>query len=561
MQRLNGKRWMAIASRAWWFLAVAMMSSIALSADDAEDKAQARRSIERGLAFIASDAVAWRTKYKCVSCHHAGLAIWAMHESHDRGLTVDVPLMNELTRWVAESGSGKTGVPRPEGIPKALNAKAVWLGLGLAAVQQPDETTTKGLKLMLGTVREDQLENGSWASWPVTRPPSFGNSDDSMTALATLTLQSGVSGDDATKQARDRGVTWLAETKTDDDPQSVAMRLVLWSRVKRPQAEIDQLAAKILTRQRSDGGWSQTNEMESDAWATGQALYAMAHAGMKSTNEAIARGRRFLIKTQKENGSWPMTSRPTKPGGEGSGSLIPITGAGAAWAVLGMVQSEPKPLPKQVDLRPLYERWKLTPQAQGRRNTCSVFVTVGAFEFALSKRHDQGMPLSVEYANWACNRVIRNSTVDRGQFFHDLLKGYDRHGMCRDELMPYESKFQNTAPSEDAKANAQQTKELGFRVHWIRPWSKESGLTDQQFDEIRHTLARGWPVCAGSDHSRLFVGYVDDPNQAGGGKFITRDSGIGRHGEVTYEWTRRHVYDLFWVELPEKDAATSSKTP
>ena len=37
-------------------------------------------------------------------------------------------------------------------------------------------------------------------------------------------------------------------------------------------------------------------------------------------------------------------------------------------------------------------------------------MTVGAFEYASSKHHDRAMPLSVEYSNWACNQVIRNST-------------------------------------------------------------------------------------------------------------------------------------------------------
>ncbi len=80
--------------------------------------------------------------------------------------------------------------------------------------------------------------------------------------------------------------------------------------------------------------------MPSDAWATGQALYALAHAGLKSDQPAIRRGQEFLVKTQRDDGSWPMTSRPTKPGGEGSTSLIPITGAGAAWAVIGLAKSE-----------------------------------------------------------------------------------------------------------------------------------------------------------------------------------------------------------------------------
>ena len=60
---------------------------------------------------------------------------------------------------------------------------------------------------------------------------------------------------------------------------------------------------------------------------------------MKSDAPVIRRAHAFLIKTQRADGSWPMTSRPVRPGGEGAKSLIPITGAGSAWAVLGLVQS------------------------------------------------------------------------------------------------------------------------------------------------------------------------------------------------------------------------------
>jgi hypothetical protein len=70
-----------------------------------------------------------------------------------------------------------------------------------------------------------------------------------------------------------------------------------------------------------------------------QALYALAHAGIKSNEAAISRGHAFLIETQCADGSWSMTSRPTAPGGKGSTSLIPITGAASAWAVLGLVRS------------------------------------------------------------------------------------------------------------------------------------------------------------------------------------------------------------------------------
>jgi hypothetical protein len=296
-------------------------------------------AIDHGLAFLARDAMAWKDEHNCVSCHHASLVIWAMHEAKQRGHTVDEPVLAELTKWVAESGDGKFAQPRPASAPKALNPKALWFALALGADPKPDAISLRGMELLLNTVKSDQTENGSWSSWPDTRPPIFGRSDESMTALATLAvLPAAASGDASARTVRDKGIRWLARTKTDEDPQSIAMRLVLWKRLGRLAEEWEPLVRLIEERQHADGGWSQTSDMASDAWATGQALYALAHAGVPSDEPVISRAHTFLIRTQRGDGSWPMTSRPVKPGGEGSKSLIPITGAGSAWAVLGLVR-------------------------------------------------------------------------------------------------------------------------------------------------------------------------------------------------------------------------------
>jgi hypothetical protein len=300
-------------------------------------------TIHRGLRFLEKDAIVWKEEHHCASCHHAGLVIWSMHEAKQRGHTVDEKLLSEWTKWVAESGDGKTGVARPADRPKALNSKAVVFALGLGADPKPDAITQKGLKLLLQTVQSDQTENGSWLSWPETRPPLFGFSDDTTTALATLAvLPAATDGDKSAIAVRDRGMKWLTDTKTDDDPQSIAMRLVLWKRLDRPAKEWEPLLQRIKDRQNTDGGWSQTPDMPSDAWATGQALYALAHAGLKSDDRVITQAQAFLIKTQNEDGSWPMKSRPIKKGGEGSKNLIPITGAASSWAILGLVRSQEK---------------------------------------------------------------------------------------------------------------------------------------------------------------------------------------------------------------------------
>jgi hypothetical protein len=297
-------------------------------------------SIDRGLTFLARDALAWKKEHQCASCHHAGMVVWAMQEAKQRGHKVDEPVLADLTKWLATSGDGKTGVPRPANVPTALNTKAVYFALALGADPKPDENIQTGLKALLQTVKSDQSEKGAWLAWPETRPPFFGDSDESMTALATLALlPTAARGDESAKSVRDKAIKWLAETKSDDDAQSIAMRLVLWTRLKRPADEWQPLVKRIQERQNKDGGWSQAKELASDAWATGQALYALAHAGIKPDDPIIARGHAFLIKTQRDDGSWPMTSRPMKPGGKGAMSLIPITGGGSAWAVIGLARS------------------------------------------------------------------------------------------------------------------------------------------------------------------------------------------------------------------------------
>lgn len=321
-------------------LFVVLFGRQALAEQSDTDATAVQAAIERGMAFLVRDALAWKKEHNCVSCHHAALVVWSLREAKLRGLAVDEPVLAELTQWMAQSGDGKVSLPRPEGRPKAFNSKALYFSLALAADPQPDEPTRQGRAALLATVKADQTEDGAWSAWPDTRPPIFGPSDDTLTSLAALSLLPAAGSDVQAKNALDRAVGWLDRTECDDDPQSLAMRLVLWRRIERPEEERRALAARILERQSDDGGWRQAADMPSDAWATGQALYALAHAGLSADAPAVARGRAFLVRTQRDDGAWPMTSRPSPPSGAGATSLIPITGAGSAWAVLGLVRSQ-----------------------------------------------------------------------------------------------------------------------------------------------------------------------------------------------------------------------------
>ena len=209
-------------------------------------------------------------------------------------------------------------------------------------------------------------------------------------------------------------------------------------------------------------------------------------------------------------------------------------------------------LPQQVDLRPIFEKFSLGPRIQGDRGTCSVFTTTSALEFALAKRRGKGAVLSVEFLNWAANQVTNVKPPSDGQFFKDCIAGFEAHGICHEEDMPYHVRWDPAVrPSPQALKAAKALHARNakhFVVHWINPLKKQPGLTVEQMREIRRVLAQGWPVAAGASHSRLLVGYEEDPAKPGGGFFITKDSGKGAWARVPWQFVQNNVGDVFWVE-------------
>jgi hypothetical protein len=79
-----------------------------------------------------------------------------------------------------------------------------------------------------------------------------------------------------------------------------------------PVLTVDRAARELLALQRQDGGWAQRPEMDSDAYATGLAIYALVESHEKIADAALTRGRDYLLSTQHADGSWYVRSRSPK---------------------------------------------------------------------------------------------------------------------------------------------------------------------------------------------------------------------------------------------------------
>src|SRR5206468_1552884 len=97
-------------------------------------------------------------------------------------------------------------------------------------------------------------------------------------------------------------------------------------------------AAKALSaEQRPDGGWRQLPTLGTDAYATGEALFALNEAAhMRATDPVYAKGMKYLLDTQAADGSWHVKSRsiwlqPYFDSGFPYGTDQWISAAGTSW--------------------------------------------------------------------------------------------------------------------------------------------------------------------------------------------------------------------------------------
>jgi hypothetical protein len=213
---------------------------------------------------------------------------------------------------------------------------------------------------------------------------------------------------------------------------------------------------------------------------------------------------------------------------------------------------------RRVDLRPGFNRYRLTIKVQGARDTCHVFTVVAALEYAVARKYNYGVGLSEEYLNWAANQASKQA-VD-GATFMELAQGLKRWGVCEEEFMPYGPAFNPAQrPSSEALDSAREIHNLNFRWHWIKapvsPDTKSDAdnsnqLRDSHIESIKDVLRKGWPVCAGREHNVLIVGFHDDAQQPGGGNFIIRNSNSRNYRTMTYADTKANSNVALWIDLP-----------
>ncbi len=297
-----------------------------------------KKAVESAISLMQKSGPQFIRVSGCTSCHHQSLPQMANALARTRGYAVNEDVAKQQVAGV-QAGlkmmmpamlNASDRIPDPP-----ISISYILLGL-FAEGYQPDEYTAAATHLIAAKQRPD----GSFPSFP-GRPP-MESSDITATALSLRALQ--VYGKNPEAAVANAGA-WLAAAPAHTNEERAMQVLGLaWSK-----ADAKAAARLLLAEQRPDGGWAQLPTLESDAYATGQALYALYTAGLlTATDPAFQRGTQFLLRTQFPDGSWHVRTRafpfqPLKDSGFPHGRDQWSSASGTAWAAMALSLAPAKP--------------------------------------------------------------------------------------------------------------------------------------------------------------------------------------------------------------------------
>lgn len=316
--------------------------------DGNKEVAAARNAIERGLAFLEKDAARWREERKCSTCHHGLMTVWAYLEARQRGFAIAPETVADNMKWTKDRLLERIDLPRDTRPGWSMvNTPAIYLAVMAQGVPKQDVVSAEELKRIADHLVRHHESDGSWV-WssapPKNRPPPFFESDEVATRLAYIALAPHVprvaEAPSTTRESLQKAHDWLSKSPSEVTTQAAAIRLWMSVRANEPAEKIRSQITDLLHRQNEDGGWGQLDDLPSDAYATGQALYVLSVSHVATDHPNVQRAVKYLIAGQEEDGSWPITPR-SHPGATPSANTTPITYFGSAWGTIGLLRSIP----------------------------------------------------------------------------------------------------------------------------------------------------------------------------------------------------------------------------
>lgn len=376
--------------------------------DKSPSDQEVRNAVQRSLPYLEREGVAWIDKHNCISCHHVPFLLWSHHAAKSHGVAIDEAKLARWAQWAAGKSLSMRGSftltdasltqLRADGLPEATvdqlrtvlgkkfateeefiaSAGAILKPQELAAHRSsivkraaptnvPGETDGGGLdtiaQLLMGRSRPEQGQmaefvtevpklmvawqqpSGLWKAagqLPNLNRPSA-ETDAVATKWAVLALATLDKPPPPIAGSLSRALSIVKNDGGGKSTESFITAALIAHQFGEERQSGEQVG-ELLRMQNADGGWPWAVGGRSDAFATGQALYALGLIAAPQATPSMERARKYLIETQQKDGSWPTTgegiSNAATP--QRKKKVEPIYRYwGTAWATIGLSSSTP----------------------------------------------------------------------------------------------------------------------------------------------------------------------------------------------------------------------------
>lgn len=298
----------------------------------AAGKGSPREAAQRGLEWLQQSAVNWSSggRNECFGCHVHAQALMGQAVALENGYRVSKPGMQALADFMRKKqvASGTLG-SNHEWTSAVFGA----MGFAYAAEasgRKTDPELFKAVDYLLTFQKPDGGMPVEFSDPPVVQG-AFMMTSNSLVAFKWAAAHS---RDAKYRSAADHALAWIANTEpvTTQDRVFKIVAVNRYGTLEQKRAAWP-LLEELAAQQAADGGWKEIAAMEgSNAFATGQALYALKQAGVSVRSELFRRGVDYLLTTQ--------IREPTLA--HGSWKAIHTQSAHAAdfaptmWAVIGL---------------------------------------------------------------------------------------------------------------------------------------------------------------------------------------------------------------------------------
>lgn len=271
------------------------------------DPADIKKSAAKSILLLQESTYTFTNNAfgNCASCHHNALTSVVAELAVKKGIAVvdsfTTKRVHSIVKTLAEQCNPNL---INQLIPANFFPSYFLFGLN-AENYKPDFNTDMTVDYLITQAKPD----GSFLT-DAGRPP-LGSGEAHLAALAVHAIQlyAAPSKRKKVEEIVERTRNWFQKLNT-DNLQELSFQLLgmHWCNSDK-NVKLD-IAKKLKAMQNADGGWSQLQGTGSDAYATGEALYALFESGSIRAKDAIyQQGLSYLLKTQDKAGAWIVATR------------------------------------------------------------------------------------------------------------------------------------------------------------------------------------------------------------------------------------------------------------